>query len=121
MASYSSNANIQNLVYGATNSDIDDASTAARDVATSLINAHLDRTTDISSPSDLVTRCATMLAAGILATGPEDKLDQNAYYKAGMELLKALKGDDVDDAEWSKSVPSSRFQAGYIPVDVHYG
>jgi hypothetical protein len=109
MTSYSSNANVQNLVYGTTNSDWDAASTAARDVATSVINAKLDRTTDIASASDLVTRCCTLLAAGILSTSPSDKVGENTYWKQGMILLEQLRGDDVDDASWGKVVPIERF------------
>lgn len=108
MASYSTNANVQNLVYGTTNSDLDTASTNARDVATSIINAHLNINTDISSPSDAITRCCTLLAAGIMSTSPDENLEQNGYYKAGMALLMMLP-DSSDDAPWGITIPTDRF------------
>ena len=102
MASYSTNANVQNLVYGATNTDLDAATTAARDAATSIINAFLNRTSDIASPSDLITRCTTLLAAGIVSSGPNDK-ENNSYWKEGKLILESLKGDQDTDAEWGTS------------------
>lgn len=98
MASYSSNANVQNLVYGVTNSDLDTACSNARDVATSIINAKLGLKSDLSTVPDTVTRCCSLLASGIIATGPDDNLDQNAYYKAGMALLEAL-GEESTEGE----------------------
>lgn len=114
MVSYTSDDNVQNVVYGATNNDLDAASTAARDVATSIINSYLDIQTDITTPSSAVTRCATMLAAGIMSTGPKDKLEENTYYKSGMELLKLLKGDTTGDADWGRSFPVERHNSNYI-------
>ena len=114
MASYSTNANVQNLVYGTTNSDWDAVCTAARDVATSIINAKLDRTTDIGTASDLVTRCCTLLAAGIVSTSPNDKVESNTYWKQGHLLLEQLKGDDTDDASWGRTIAIERF-GGYEP------
>ena len=55
MASYSSNANIQNLVYGVTNSDLDTVCSIARDVATSVINAKLGYKADLSLITDVAT------------------------------------------------------------------
>jgi hypothetical protein len=108
MASYSTNANVQNLVYGTTNSDLDTASTNARDVATSIINAHFNIVVDISSPSEAVTRCCSLLAAGILSTSPDENLEQNGYYKAGMALLMMLP-DSSDDAPWTTNIVADRF------------
>jgi len=109
VTSYSSNANVQNLVYGTTNSDLDTASSNARDVATSIINSHLNIATDIASPSDAVTRCCTLLAAGILSTSPDENLEQNGYYKAGMALLESLKGDVATDGPWGTTINAERF------------
>ena len=114
MASYSTGANVQNLVYGATNTDLDAASTAARDAATSIINSYLDIQKDIASPSDAVTRCCTLLAAGMLSTGPKDKLEENTYYKAGIALLESLKRDTTGDADWGRSFPVERHNSNYI-------
>jgi hypothetical protein len=109
MTSYSSNANVQNLVYGTTNSDLDTACSNARDIATSIINSHLNRDTDISSPSNAVTRCCTLIAAGFVSTGPDENIENNGYYKAGMEMLKSLRGDDSDDSTWGNSIVMDRF------------
>ena len=109
MASYSTNANVQNLVYGTTNSDLDTVCSNARDVATSIINAHLNLTNDIASPSNSVTRCCTLLASGIISTSPEDKVENNTYWKMGMELLKSLTGDVTEDAEFWKNITCERF------------
>lgn len=99
MASYSNNQNIQNLVYGATNTDLDAACTAARDAATSVINAKLNISTDLASPSNQVTRCCTLLAAGMISSTPTDR-ENNSYWKTGMELLNSLVGETDTDAEW---------------------
>ena len=39
---------------------------------------------------DVITRCCTLLAAGIISTSPEDKVDANTYWKQGMLLLESL-------------------------------
>ena len=108
MTSYSSNANVQNLVYGTTNSDLDTASSNARDVATSIINAKLNLTKDITSPSNEITRCCTLIAAGILSTSPDENLEQNGYYKAGMAMLDMLP-DNTDDSKWGNTLVQERF------------
>ena len=90
MASYSTNANVQNLVYGTTNSDLDTASSNARDIATSIINAKLGYKSDISTVPDVITRACTLISAGFLASGPDSDIAQNGYYKSGMLLLDSL-------------------------------
>ena len=90
MASYSSNANIQNLIYGVTNSDLDTVCSNSRDVATSIINAKLGYRSDLATVPDVITRCTTLLAAGIISTSPEDKVESNTYWKQGMLLLESL-------------------------------
>ena len=90
MTSYSSNANVQNLVYGVTNSDLDTVCSNARDVATSIINAKLGYRSDLSTVPDVISRCCTLLAAAIISTSPEDKVDVNTYWKQGMLLLDSL-------------------------------
>ena len=90
LTSYSSNANVQNLIYGVTNSDLDTACSNARDVATSIINAKLGYRVDLVTVPDVITRCCTLLAAGIISTSPEDKVDANTYWKQGMLLLDSL-------------------------------
>jgi len=104
LASYSTNANVQNLVYGATNTDLDASCTAARDAATSVINAKLNLTSDLASPSSQVTRCCTLLAAGIISSTPTDR-ETNSYWKLGMSLLDSLMGEIDTDAEWGVSYP----------------
>lgn len=90
MTSYTSNANVQNTVYGVTNSDLDTVCSNARDVATSIINATLGYKSDLATVPDVITRCCTLLAAGIISTSPEDKVDENTYWKMGMKLLESL-------------------------------
>ena len=90
MTSYSSNANIQNLIYGVTNSDLDTVCSNARDVSTSVINAKLGYRSDLATVPDVITRCCTLLAAGIISTSPEDKVEANTYWKQGMLLLESL-------------------------------
>jgi len=99
LASYSTNANIQNTIYGATNTDLDASCTAARDLATSMINAKLNITTDLASPSNQITRCCTFLASGIVSSSPKD-LENNSYWKKGLELLESLLGETDTDSEW---------------------
>ena len=95
MTSYSSNANIQYTIYGALNSDIDTVCSNARDVATSIINATLGYKSDLATVPDVITRCCTLLAAGIVSTSPEDKVDSNTYWKQGMILLDLL-GEETE-------------------------
>lgn len=100
---YGTDAAVQNLVHGTTNSDWDAATTAARNLSTQIINSELDILTDISSPSDKVTQCANLLAAGIFTSEP-GKLEENAYYKMGMKMLEKLKGDNTGDSPWHTSI-----------------
>ena len=90
MTSYSSNQNVQNTVYGVTNSDLDTVCSNARDVATSVINATLGYKSDLATVPDVIVRCCTLLASGIISTSPEDKVDSNTYWKMGMVLLASL-------------------------------
>lgn len=83
-------------MYGVTNSDLDTACSNARDVATSIINAKLGLKADLSTVPDTVTRCCSLLASGIIATGPDDDLEKNAYYKAGMALLDNLGEENIE-------------------------
>ena len=101
MTSYSSNSNIQNLVYGVTNSDLDAVCSNARDVATSIINAKLGYRTDLTTVPDVITRCCTLLAAGIISTSPEDKVEANTYWKQGMILLESLGEETVTGSTYN--------------------
>ena len=101
MVSYSSNANIQNLVYGVTNSDLDTVCSIARDVATSVINAKLVYKADLSSVPDVISRCCTLLAAAIISTSPEDKVDVNTYWKQGMILLDSLGEETTEGSQFN--------------------
>jgi hypothetical protein len=101
MASYSSNANVQNLVYGVTNSDLDTVCSIARDVATSVINAKLGYKADLSSVPDVISRCCTLLAAAIISTSPEDKVDVNTYWKQGMILLDSLGEETTEGSQFN--------------------
>ena len=69
---------------------MDLACTNARDVATSVINAKLGYRSDLATVPDVITRCCTLLAMGIVSTSPEDKVEANTYWKQGMLLLESL-------------------------------
>ena len=108
MTSYSSNSNVQNTVYGVTNSDLDTVCSNARDVATSVINATLGYKSDLATVPDVITRCCTLLAAGIISTSPEDKVDENTYWKMGIVLLNSL-GEEVGTGSIYNSIPVTGF------------
>ena len=108
MTSYSSNANVQNLVYGVTNSDLDTICSNARDVATSIINAKLGYRSDLATVPDVITRCCTLLAAAIISTSPEDKVEANTYWKQGMILLESL-GEETTTGERYNSIEINGF------------
>lgn len=113
MASYSSNANIQNTIYGVTNSDLDTVCSNARDVATSIINATLGYKSDLATVPDVIVRSCTLIAAGIISTSPEDKVDENTYFKMGMMLLKSL-GEEVPTGDTSNTVVIDGFGRFHI-------
>ena len=115
MSSYSSNANVQNLVYGVTNSDLDTVCSNARDVATSIINAKLGYKSDLATVPDVITRCCTLLAAAIISTSPEDKVDSNTYWKQGMLLLDSL-GEETYTGDRYNTIPIDGF-GRYTDVD----
>lgn len=104
MTSYSSNQNVQNLVYGVTNSDLDTVCSNARDVATSIINATLGYRSDLATVPDVITRCCTLLAAAIISTSPEDKVDGNTYWKQGMLLLDSLGEEAPEGSKYNTIV-----------------
>lgn len=95
MTSYSSNANVQYTIYDALNSDLDLICSNARDIATSVINATLGYKSDLATVPDVITRCCTLLAAGIVSTSPEDKTENNPYWQRGM-LLLGLLGEETE-------------------------
>ena len=105
---YGSASEAQILAYGATNSDLDTICQSALKAVTSTINAHLDLSEDIDSPSQQVENCANTLAAAIISTSPEATA-KSALWIIGMEMLEKLKGDDVSDAPWGVTIPVDRF------------
>ena len=118
MASYSSNANVQNLIYGVTNSDLDTACSNARDVSTSVINAKLGYRSDLATVPDVITRCCTLLAAGIISTSPEDKVEANTYWKQGMLLLESL-GEEAPEGSRFNTITVDGF-GRYSDVNSDY-
>ena len=108
MTSYSSNAKVQNTVYGVTNSDLDTVCSNARDISTSIINATLGYRSDLATVPDVITRCCTLLAAGIISTSPEDKVEENTYFKMGMTLLNSL-GEETDTGDQYNTIPIDGF------------
>jgi hypothetical protein len=105
---YGSNSEAQIIAYGAANTDLDTISLSARQVATSMINSHLDLQVDITTPSTAVITCANTLAAAIISTSPEATAE-SALWKAGMTMLEKLRGDIVGDAKWGTTLPVQRF------------
>lgn len=93
MASYGSNTEVQKLAFGSSDSNQDTRTTAARDLATSIINAKLGLVNDLNTPTNEITRIANMLAAGIILSGQitVDSQSMHPFYVEAMELLK-----DVD-------------------------
>jgi hypothetical protein len=108
LTSYSSNANVQNLVYGVTNSDLDTVCSNARDVSSSVINAKLGYRSDLATVPDVITRCCTLLSAGIISTSPEDKVESNTYWKQGMILLESL-GEESPEGTRYNSIEINAF------------
>ena len=108
MVSYSTNAQVQNIVYGVTNSDLDTVCSSARDVATSVINATLGYRSDLATVPDVITRCCTLLAAGIISTSPEDKVENNTYWKQGLLLLESL-GEESPEGSRYNSIEINGF------------
>ena len=92
---------MQNIVYGVTNSDLDTVCSSARDVATSVINATLGYRSDLATVPDVITRCCTFLAAGIVTTSPEDKSGTNPYWEKGMLLLDLLGEESPEGSRYN--------------------
>lgn len=114
---YGTDAAVQKLAYGNTDSSFDTKTTAALTVATVMINAALNLENDITSPSSKVTQCANLLAAGIILSKPEQP--ENEHLKLGKELLKSLRGDNPTDAPWRITIPVERFRS-YGQIDDRY-
>jgi len=111
MADYGSNAEVQKLAFGATSSDQDDRCASVRKVATSFVNAHLDLSKDIASPSNLVNDATNLISAGLILTGQMtvDSINEHPFVKLAMTLLEKLKGDQTTDAHWRTTIPVERF------------
>ena len=57
---------------------------------------------------DVITRCCTLLAAAIISTSPEDKVDSNTYWKQGMLLLESL-GEESPEGNKYESISVNGF------------
>jgi len=108
MASYGTDADVQVLAYGAANSSLDTKTTKARDVATSIINAHLGLKSDMTTVPNLVNECCNLLAVGFVKSGPNDDISNNGHYKAGLLLLENL-SDDVEEGDLYKTIAVDGF------------
>ena len=89
MSSYGTNAAVQILAFGASDSNQDTRSSGARDMATSIINSKLGFSADLVSPSNEITRCANLLAAGIILSGQitVDSQKMHPYYEEALKML----------------------------------
>lgn len=90
---------VQILVFKRVNNAADTATTQARTEASSIALAELNITTEPSSPSSLLTSAVNLLAAGLLA---KEEVESKRFHERGMALLEKLRGDEDNDAEWSK-------------------
>lgn len=109
MAIYGNNADAQRIAFGAPNSSLDQKTEVAREIATTAINAELNREFDIETPSDGVNRICNLLAAAILTTKTGEPSESN-YWKMGLELLGKYRGDDSNDNPWRINIPVERFR-----------
>ena len=98
-------AAVQNMVYGKTDSNKDNQTAQARTDATALALSHLNLDNDPSSPSSLLTSSVNLIAASFI-TRDKDKAD--TWSKAGHLLLDKLRGDDIDDAPWGIDIVVDR-------------
>lgn len=123
MTSYGSNSAVQYLALKRTDSNLDNQTSAYRDIATSYINAYLNRTTDISSPSDSITRCCNLLAAGLMMTSAQsiDEINGHPFIKLALDMLNLAKGDSLTDSKWGTVVPVKRFQGTLTSENTDYG
>ena len=64
---------------------------------------------------DQVSKCAEMYAAAILRSKPGEESKDHMWEQA-QKLLESLRGDDVDDAPWRKSIVLERFR-GLVSAD----
>lgn len=122
MTSYGSDDAVQYLALKRTDNNLDNQTSAYRDIATSYINAYLNRTTDISSPSDSITRCANLLSAGLMMTSAQsiDEIDSHPFVKLAKEMLELLKGDTSSDGKWGTIIPVRRFEGRLSPEEIDY-
>ncbi len=90
---------VQILVFKAVNNNADTATTQARTEASSIALAELNITSEPSSPSSLLTSAVNLIAAGLLA---KEEVESKRFHDRGMALLEKLRGDEDNDAEWSK-------------------
>lgn len=115
MVAYGNNSDSQRIAFGAPNSSLDLKTETAREVATTAINAHLNREYDIDAPSDGINRICNLLAAAILTTKMGEAAE-SALWKMGIELLEKYRGDNSDDNPWRVNIPVERFR-GLSSID----
>lgn len=104
MTSYGDISSVEELVWGATNSDYDTKSTAALVIASDIIDSRMNNRNRIASPSSRINSAANLIASAILASNPEN-MSQHQWYKMAIKLIDDIKGSISDDAEWNYQVP----------------
>jgi hypothetical protein len=121
MVDYGSDAEVQKLAFGAIDTSQDARTASARTIATAKINSILDLAVDIQTPSAAVNSVANLFAAGLILTGQMnvDAIREHPFVTEAMKILETLKGDVVTDAEWGKSFPVERFDAGFGFISHH--
>jgi hypothetical protein len=111
MADYGTNAQVQQLAFGATDATQDDRSESARKVATTFINSHLDLAQDLTTPSAGIDNIANLLAAGLILTGQMqvESIREHPFVTLAISLLDKFRGDVSSDGAWRVTIPVDRF------------
>jgi len=115
MVSYGDNANAQRMAFGSVNSSLDAKTESFREVATTVVNAKLNRENDIETPSDNIHRITNLLTAAFLTTSP-GKQEESPLWEMAQKLLEEWRGDDPDDNPWRINIPVERFR-GLSSID----
>jgi hypothetical protein len=110
MVSYGSNLEVQNLAFGASDSNQDTRCTSVRDVVTSWINARFHYETDLTTVPDVITRATNLMSAGMILTG-QMQVDANVHHpfvELALKLLAEI-GEETTGGEWGEILSVERF------------
>lgn len=107
---YGSDAGVQKLIWGESDTAKNNATTQARTTATSYINAFLNRSTDIPATVPAgIDECCNLLAAGIIEKAMSiTERPPMDHWAIGKDMLELIKGDNSPDNEWGVIYTVSR-------------